>query len=118
MSPTSYSRTMALLKILFGLISVYMIYLVIDTSLKSNMFQLPEMVLKEPWFTTTLVDFYFNIFILSCWVIYKEKTLLAAGVWIVAFVCLGSIATAFYVFLQFSRLKKGDPLEKVLLRNT
>jgi len=107
---------MNLLKALFGSISVFMIYLVIVTSMKSNMFQLPAAVLHEPWFTTTLVDFYFNILIISCWVIFREKALGVSILWIIAFICLGSIATAFYVLIQLMGLKEGEGLEKVFSR--
>jgi hypothetical protein len=93
-----------------------MVYLVFVTSMKSNMFQLPAQVLNEPWFKTTLVDFYFNIFIISVWVFYRERTLVSSILWIISFICLGSIATAFYVFIQLMGLKEGDGFEKVLLR--
>ncbi len=105
-----------ILKILFGSMAVFMMYLVIVTSMKSNMFQLPAAVVNEPWFQTTLVDFYFLVTILSVWVIYKEKTVLARILWIVAFICLGSIGACLYVFIQFMRLKNGEGLEQVLLR--
>lgn len=106
----------AILKILFGGMSVFMIYLVIDTSLKSNMFQLPAEVVHEPWFQTTLVDFYFNTVILAAWVIYKEANRLKAALWVIAFVCLGSIATCFYVLRQLMILKHDEPFDNVLLR--
>ena len=105
-----------LLKIFFALMSLSMIILVIITSIKSNMFALSESVVKEPWFMTTLVDFYFNITIISCWVIYKEKRLLIAILWIIVFILLGSIATAFYVFLQLRRLKPQENIGKIFLR--
>ena len=107
----------SVLKILFGSISVFMIGLVIVTSVRSDMFHLPDAVLKEPWFWTTLVDFYFNITIISAWMIYKEDSVIRAVLWLLAFVSLGSIATAFYVFLQLSRWRPGDSFEKVLLRS-
>ena len=75
-----------------------MIYLAIRTSIQSDMFHLPPAVVNEPWFKTTLVDFYFNITIISSWVIYKENNLFRSMLWIVAFIILGSIATGFYVF--------------------
>jgi predicted permease len=105
------------LKILFGGMSLYMVYLVTVTSMQSNMFQLPSDVVNEPWFQTTLYDFYFNITILSTWAIYKEKKLAVALVWVLGFILLGSIATCFYVYLQLSRLKSGDSLDKIFLRN-
>lgn len=102
--------------ILFGSMTVFMVCLVIVTSLKSNMFKLPPEVVNEPWFQTTLVDFYFLVTILSVWVIYKEKTVLTAILWIAAFICLGSIGAALYVLIELLRLKKGEGLEQVLLR--
>ncbi len=107
---------MKLLKWFFLSLSLVMIYLVIITSMKSDMFNLPQAVLDEPWFWTTLVDFYFNIAILSLWVIYKEAQWLRSLLWIAAFICLGSIATAFYVFLQIATLKEGEGVQAVLLR--
>ena len=104
------------LKILFAAMSGFMLVLAIATSLASNLFALPEAVVKEPWFLTTLVDFYFNLTILSAWVIYKEKRLWPAVLWILGFVLLGSIVTCLYVLLQLLRLKPGEGLEKVLLR--
>ncbi len=108
--------SLKLLKILFIAMSAAMVGLVIATSIKSNMFELPAYVVNEPWFKTTLVDFYFNIAILSAWVIYRERTARARVLWVFSFIILGSIATAFYVFLQIMRLKPGEGLEKVLLR--
>ena len=107
---------MRYLKFLFLGMSMFMIYLATITSMQSDMFHLSPLVLNEPWFKTTLVDFYFNITIISAWVIYKEANFLRSLVWILLFILLGSIATAFYVFLQLSTLKEGEGLRQVLLR--
>lgn len=104
------------LKILFLLMSLGMVVLVVITSVKSDMFHLSPLVLREPWFTTTLTDFYNNITIISAWVVYKEAHWLRSTLWIIAFICLGSIATAFYVFLQLAGLKENEGIEQVLLR--
>lgn len=104
-------------KLFFLALSLGMVILVVITSLQSNMFQLPEAVVNEPWFRTTLVDFYFNIAILSAWVIYREAHALRSFLWIISFVILGSIATCFYVFLRLSRWRPGESFSKVLLRD-
>ena len=98
-------------------LSIGMIFLVIWTSTQSNIFKLPESVVKEPWFMTTLVDFYCNIAVLSVWVVYKEANWLRSCAWIAGFITLGTIATMFYVFLQFTKLKEGEGIEAVLLRH-
>ena len=107
---------MSKLKFLFLGISLFMVYLAIRTSMQSDMFHLPAVVLNEPWFKATLVDFYFNITIISSWVIYKENNLFKSIAWIISFIVLGSIATAFYVFLQLNRLKKGQGIQDFLCR--
>ncbi len=96
--------------------SLGMTYLATKTSIQSNLFELPPNLVNEPWFKTTLIDFYFNIVIVSTWVIYKEHNWKKAFLWIFAFVSLGSIATSFYVLLQLLRLKEGEGFETVLLR--
>lgn len=104
------------LKILFLGMSAAMVVLVIVTSLQSNMFRLPECVVNEPWFKTTLVDFYFNIIIISAWVIYRERSVVARVWWVIGFIFLGSIATAFYVFWQLARLRDNEGLEQIFTR--
>jgi len=109
---------MSKLKFLFLGMSLFMVYLAIRTSIQSDMFHLSPLVLNEPWFKTTLVDFYFNITIISSWVVYKENNLFRSILWIVAFILLGSIATAFYVFLQLNQLREGKTIEDVLCRRS
>jgi hypothetical protein len=110
-------KKIQLLKVFFGMISVGMVYLAVATSFKSNLFEVLPALNREPWFVATLIDFYFNILIISAWVLYKEKALIAA-LWIVSFVCLGSITTALYVVLQLMKVKSSEenPWEKILLR--
>jgi membrane-bound acyltransferase YfiQ involved in biofilm formation len=105
-----------ILRALFGSMAAFMVYLVATTSMKSDLFHLPADVISEPWFQTTLVDFYFLVTILSVWVIYKERNIVTAILWIISFICLGSIAASFYVFVQLMKLKEGDDFENILLR--
>lgn len=106
-----------LFKFLFLFLSLAMIGVTAYTSRQSNLITEWNRLGAEPWMRATLIDFYFNILIISTWAAYKEKNKLIAALWIAAFVLLGSIATAFYVFLQIARLKPGEPLQKILLRS-
>src|SRR6185436_17432121 len=92
-------------KFLFAAISIAMAALVIITSFKSNLFEVLPSLNREPWFATTIVDFYFNILVISLWVMYKENDLVKSFSWVISFILLGSIATAFYVFVQLSKIK-------------
>jgi len=110
------SKLALFLKVLFGGICLSMIVVAVVTSLKSNLWEVGPSILSEPWNVATLIDFYFNILIISVWVVYKENNILKSILWIVAFVILGSIATSFYVLTQLFRLKPEESLSNLLLR--
>lgn len=78
--------------------------------------------LLTPWMVATLVDFYINILAIGAWVVYKEAKWISAFVWLVLLVCLGSITTCGYIFIQFLRLSPQeateDPIYHVLHRST
>jgi hypothetical protein len=105
------------LKVLFSGLCLYMIYVVISTSMVSNLFTEWSYLGSIPWMTATLKDFYTNTIVLFSWVAYKERSLALKAVWLVLFVCLGSIAVTFYVLLQLFKLNPGEGIEKVLLRS-
>ncbi len=104
------------MKLLFAAISIAMIYVSVVTSLESNLFEVFDELVQIPWMRATLYDFYFNIIIISAWVMYKEKNSAIGALWVVSFVLLGSISTAFYVWLQLGALKQGESAAAILTR--
>jgi hypothetical protein len=104
------------LKALFAVLFVYMIYTVITTSLQSNLFAEWSYLGSIPWMRATLIDFYTNIVVLWAWVAYKETSWAVRLLWLVLFVCLGSITVTLYVLIELFRLKPGEGIERVLLR--
>lgn len=107
----------AALKILFLCISAGMIAVSVYTSLQSDLFAEFGRLIREPWMAATLVDFYLNILLFSLWVIWRERRAVRALCWSAAFVLLGSIATAFYLFLRLRSLRADQPLERIFLRD-
>jgi len=101
---------------LTGAMSVYMLYVAVDTSRKSNLFDEWNALSQIPWMTATLKDFYQNILLIWLWVLYKEDALWKSLIWLVLFIVGGSITTSAYVFWQLYRLKPGEPVERILLR--
>jgi hypothetical protein len=93
-----------------------MTYIVVSTSLESNLFDEWSNLAKIPWLTATLWDFYANTLIISLWALYKERSFTARGVWIFLFIVLGSIATSAYVLRYLFTISKDDNIEKLLLR--
>jgi hypothetical protein len=104
------------LKILFSALSLFMVYMVVSTSLESNLIKEWSFLGSIPWMRATLFDFYTNIIVLYAWVVYKEASWLSRIVWLILFVGLGSITVTLYVVIQLMKLKPGEGIEHVLLR--
>lgn len=96
------------LKIIFSILLVWVTYIIISTSLESSLFKEWNFLASIPWMRATLWDFYANIFIITLWMFYKEKSIALKIVWVILFVCLGSIATCTYVLIKLFKLKPGD----------
>ena len=101
---------------LLGGLCCYMIYVVVSTSIESNLIAEWSNLGRIPWMAATLKDFYTNTLVIFLWIAYKERSMLARIVWLLLIVGLGSIAVTAYVLLQLFRLKPGDSAEKILLR--
>ena len=102
------------LKVLFSVVLIWVTYVVIATSLESSLFEQWDFLAAIPWMRATLWDFYANILIITLWMFYKEKSILQKSIWLVLFVCLGSIATCSYVLIKLFKLKKGDGVKQLI----
>jgi hypothetical protein len=103
-----------LLKISLGLAWLWMVYIVISTSLQSSLFKEWDFLASIPWMRATLWDFYGNVLVIYLFVLYREKSVFIKILWLVLFFCLGSIATIGYVLIELSRLKKEEGVDKLL----
>jgi hypothetical protein len=104
------------LKVLFSLIFVWMCYVVITTSLASNLFAQWDFLGSIPWMRATLWDFYANVTVIFVWLCYKEKSPGLKIIWLVLLVALGSIASCAYVLIQLFKLKPGEGLKEVFTK--
>jgi hypothetical protein len=102
------------LKIIFSALLMWVTYVVISTSLKSSLFAEWDFLGSIPWMRATLWDFYANIFIITLWMFYKEKSVFLKIVWLILFVCLGSIATCAYVLIKLFKLKTGEGVKELI----
>jgi len=64
-------------------------------------------LLKMPWGIVSLVDLYTGFMLFSGWIIYREKSLLAAILWTVAMLTLGFWAGSLYALITLFR-SEGD----------
>lgn len=101
------------LKVIFGLLFIWVCYMVITTSLQSNLFKEWDYLGSIPWMRATLWDFYANVSVIYLWVCYKEKSIAAKIIWLVLLVLLGSIASTAFVLIQLFRLKPHEGLKEL-----
>lgn len=102
------------LKIVFSALLIWVTYVVISTSFKSSLFTEWDSLAAIPWMRATLWDFYANIFIITLWMFYKEKSIFLKVIWLILFVCLGSIATCAYVLIKLFKLKASEGVEELV----
>ena len=76
----------------------------------------PRAVATHPWFIATLFDTYFAFLTFYAWVAYKETSIVARFVWLIAILLLGNIAMAIYMLNQLFRLPVNATMEQLLLR--
>jgi hypothetical protein len=74
--------------------------------------------LEEPWGIAALLDAYYGFFFFYMWVLYKSPGFLPRLLWFIAIMLLGNMAMAVYFFLQTLKVKPGDPIEKLTLRES
>lgn len=103
------------LRISLTILLIWMIYVVVDTSLQSNLFTEWDFLGSIPWMRATLWDFYANILIIYIWILYKEKNTGVKMLWAALLFCLGSIASIGYVLIQLFKANTNDSIETVLL---
>merc|ERR1712193_355496 len=72
----------------------------------------------DGWMPATLIDFYVNVFVLLCWIFYRENLWVIRLFWTFMLIGLGSLGTTLYVFVQLVSIPLGDPktMQKLLLR--
>jgi hypothetical protein len=61
-----------------------------------------------PWGIVSLVDLYVGFTLFSAWIVYREKSLPASSLWILAVMTLGAFAISLYAFLAL-RASQGNP---------
>jgi hypothetical protein len=64
-------------------------------------------LLAMPWGIVSLVDLYVGFSLFSCWIVFRERTLVASIVWVVLMMVLGFWTGALYTFLALQS-SNGD----------
>ena len=65
-------------------------------------------LLANPWGIVSMVDLYVGFTLFSMWIVYREKNVLSASIWVILMMVLGFFAGSLYVLLALIS-SKGDP---------
>jgi len=105
-----------ILKALFALILLAMLFVIITASIDQNMFEAVGTMWPNWWFKATLADAYFGFLTFSIWATYKELHLWRKLIWFASIMLLGNLAISAYILLELCKLREGDDFETLLIR--
>ncbi|MDD0851495.1 DUF1475 family protein [Halobacteriovorax sp. GB3] len=80
-------------------------------SLQENLFDHLSHYVAMPWFKATLIDFYINQIILWFGVVFIERKIMTNLIWLILFICFGSMGTTIYL-IYFLTSKKYKLLKE------
>lgn len=87
------------LRALFVVVLASMVAVTSWASLHTSVLAIPDEVLRDPWFIATLADAYWAFVAVYVWIAWKERSVAARVLWLIALLALGNISIAVY-FLQ------------------
>jgi hypothetical protein len=64
-------------------------------------------LLRNPWGVVSMVDLYTGFILFSAWIVYREKSILSAIIWVVLMMVLGFFTGSLYAFIALIN-SKGD----------
>ena len=62
-------------------------------------------ILKNPWGIVSLVDLYTGFVLFSGWILYREKSILTAAIWVILMMVLGFFTGSLYVLVALYQSK-------------
>ncbi len=98
-----------LLKLLFGLIFVFMLVMTVRTCLQVSLWSALPSFAANPWAMATLYDAYFGFLTFFCWLAWRERSLGIKIFWFVLIMAGGNIIMSLYVLLQLFGLRPDEP---------
>ncbi len=105
------------LKLFFSIMLVAMLAITTAASLDRGLVTAAEALWPDLWFRATLIDAYFAFLTGWVWMAWREPTWPRRLAWLLAVLCLGSIAIAIYALLRLAHADPRDPARAMLNRH-
>jgi hypothetical protein len=67
--------------------------------IQGNFFDELEIMRSLPWFHLSMLDLYVGFLLFAGWILYREKTLLVAVIWIALLLSLGNVTACLYAIV-------------------
>ena len=64
-------------------------------------------IVRNPWGIVSLVDLYTGFTLFSAWIVYREKLIPMAVIWVILMMVLGFFTASLYAFIALQK-SKGD----------
>lgn len=91
------------LRALFVVVLASMVAVTSWASLYTSVLAIPDEVLRHPWFIATLADAYWAFVAVYVWIAWKERSVAARVLWLIALLALGNISIAVYFLRELWR---------------
>jgi len=65
------------------------------------------LLLSMPWGIVSLVDLYVGFTLFSCWIVYRERSVIRSVVWVILMMVLGFFTASLYVLIAL-QTSNGD----------
>lgn len=104
------------LRICFAFVVLTMISVTGWASTQNAIWEIPDAVVKNPWFIATLFDAYFGFLTFYCWLFYKESSWALRVLWFILIMLLGNMAMASYMLIQLFKLPTNATMKQLLLK--
>jgi hypothetical protein len=66
-----------------------------------------SLLLQNPWGVVSMVDLYTGFTLFSAWIVYREKSIVRALIWVVMMMVLGFFTASLYAFMALNS-SRGD----------
>ena len=60
-------------------------------------------IVRNPWGIVSLVDLYTGFILFSAWIVYREKSVVAAIIWTVLMMVLGFFTASLYTYIALQK---------------
>lgn len=115
--PTFFLPMIWFLRLLFLGVIVAMLWATTTASLNQSLGDFARgPVIRDPWVVATLFDAYLAFLAFFVFVAWKERSLVARGLWFVALMLLGNFAIAAYMLRELFAVPADGPLDDVFTR--